>query len=111
MVMYGVEWTVMFDRLKALMGDSRGQMGGRDLPSIMIMLGIAVVVGFVILAIASETIGVAALDSGDPLYNSSQSLVDATNNVFSLFGIVFLAVILSVVVFYLYGIRGAGGRR
>jgi hypothetical protein len=101
----------MFDRFKKLLGDSRAQMGGRDLPSIMIMLGIAVVVGFVILAIASETIGVAALNEGDPLYNSSQSLVDATNNVFSLFGIVFLAVILSVVVFYLYGIRGAGGRR
>lgn len=101
----------MLDRFKQFIPGNRAQMGGRDLPSIMIMLGIAVVVGFVILAIASETIGVAALDSGDPLYNSSQSLVDATNNVFSLFGIVFLAVILSVVVFYLYGIRGAGGRR
>ena len=96
----------MFDKLKSLATDNRGQMGGRDLPGIMIMLGIAIVVGFVILTIASETIGVTQLQQGDPLYNSSESLVDATNNVFSLFSIVFLVVILSVVVFYLYGIRG-----
>lgn len=96
----------MFDRLKELAADNKAQMGGRDLPGVMIMLGIAIVVGFLILAIASETIDVAALSSGDPLYNSSQALTDATNNVFSLFAIVFLAVILSVVVFYLYGIRG-----
>lgn len=96
----------MFDKLKSLATDNRGQMGGRDLPGIMIMLGIAIVVGFVILTIASETIGVTQLSQGDPLYNSSESLVDATNNVFSLFSIVFLVVILSVVVFYLYGIRG-----
>lgn len=81
-------------------------MGGRDLPGIMIMLGIAVVVGFVILQIASQTIETTALSENDSLYNSSQSLQDATNNVFNLFGVVFLVVILSVVVYYLYGIRG-----
>ena len=96
----------MFDKTKSLISDSRGQMGGRDLPGIMIMLGIAVVVGFVILQIASETINTTGLESGDPLYNSSESLTDATNNVFNLFGVVFLVVILSVVVYYLYGIRG-----
>lgn len=96
----------MFDRLKHLMDDESAQVGGQDLPGIIIMLGIAVVAGFVVLAIASETIDVAGLSSGDALYNSSESLTDATNNVFSMFGIVFLAVILSVVVFYLYGIRG-----
>jgi len=96
----------MFEKTKALLADSRGQMGGRDLPGIIIMLGIAVVVGFVILTIASETIAQTGLEEGDPLYNASASLEDATNNVFSLFGIVFLVVILSVVVFYLYGIRG-----
>jgi len=92
--------------LRELLGDERGQVGGRDLPGVMIMLGIAVVVGFVILQIASETIGQTALESGDPLFNASESLEQATNDVFSLFGIVFLVVILSVVVFYLYGIRG-----
>ena len=91
---------------KKMLSDKRGQMGGRDLPGIMIMLGIAVVVGFVILQIASETINTTGLESGDPLYNSSESLTDATNNVFNLFGVVFLVVILSVVVYYLYGIRG-----
>lgn len=96
----------MIDQLKAFASDYRGQMGGRDLPGIMIMLGIAVVVGFVILQIASETISTTGLSSDDPLYNSSQSLTDATNNVFNLFGVVFLVVILSVVVYYLYGIRG-----
>lgn len=102
----------MFDRLKEatenmnLAMDDRGQMGRRDLPGIIIMLGIAIVVGFLILAIASETIDVAGLEEGDPLYNASQSLQDATNNVFTLFALVFLAVILSVVVFYLYGVRG-----
>ena len=96
----------MFDRLKRMVSDTRGQMGGRDLPGVMIMLGIAVVVGFVILAVASETIAQTGIQEGEPLYNASQSLIDATDNVFGLFGIVFLVVILSVVVFYLYGIRG-----
>jgi len=93
----------MFDKL---LGDKRAQMGGRDLPGVMIMLGIAVVVGFVILQIASETIAQTGLSDGDPLFNASEELETATNNVFSLFGVVFLVVILSVVVFYLYGIRG-----
>lgn len=96
----------MFDRAKQLMSDSRGQMGGRDLPGVIIMLGIAIVVGFLILAIASDTIDVAGLEEGDPLFNASDSLQSATNNVFGLLGLVFLAVILSVVVFYLYGVRG-----
>lgn len=89
-----------------MIGDRRAQMNGRDLPGIMIMLGIAVVVGFVILQIASETISTTALGENDSLYTASQSLQDATNNVFNLFGVVFLVVILSVVVYYLYGIRG-----
>ena len=96
----------MKGKLSELIGDDRGQMGGRDLPGIIIMLGIAVVAGFLVLAIASEVISIAGLQSGDPLYNASESLQNATNNVFSLFGIVFLAVIMAVVVFYLYGIRG-----
>jgi hypothetical protein len=94
----------MLDRLTELANDESAQVGGRDLPGIIIMLGIAIVAGFLVIAIASETIAVAGLESTDPLYNSSQSLTDASNNVFSLLGIVFLAVILSVVVFYLYGV-------
>lgn len=100
----------MFDRIKQLLADESGQVGGRDLPGVIIMLGTAIVVGFLVIAIASDTIDVAGLTSGDPLYNASQSLQDASNNVFSLIGLVFLAVILAVVVFYLYGVRGMNGR-
>lgn len=97
---------VMLDKLKAFASANRGQAGGGDLPGIIIMLGVAIVVGFLVIAIASEAIEVAGLQSGDPLYNSSDSLQTAANDVFGLLGLVFLAVILSVVVFYLYGVRG-----
>jgi hypothetical protein len=93
-------------RIKKLLNDDRAQAGGRDLPGVIIMLGVGIVAGFLVITIASETVAIAGLSSGDPLYNSSQSMVDASNNVFSMLGIVFLAVILSVVVFYLYGVTG-----
>lgn len=97
---------VMLDKLRKFAADNRAQAGGRDLPGVILMLGIAIVVGFLIIAIASQTIEVAGIESGDPLENASDSLETATNDVFSLLALVFLAVILSVVVFYLYGVRG-----
>lgn len=101
----------MFDRLKELLADDgRGQLGSADLPTIIIGLGVAIVVGFVVISIASETVDVTALQSGDPLYNSSESLTNATNDLFGLMSVVFLSIILAVVVFYLRGVRGGGMR-
>lgn len=102
----------MLDNLKAFVDDNNAQMGGgggMDLPSVMIVLVIAAVVGFVGLQVMSTVIDSAGLSSGDPLYNSSESLQDAVNNAWSLIGVTFLVVILSVIIFYLYGLRG--GRR
>jgi undecaprenyl pyrophosphate phosphatase UppP len=102
----------MFDRLKQLfaMEDNRAQMRGADLPTIIIGLGVAIVVGFVVISIASETIEVTALSDGDPLNNASDSLENATNDLFGLMSVVFLSIVLAVVVFYLRGVRGGMGR-
>jgi len=101
----------MLDNLRKLKEDKSAQMGGggMDLPSVMIVLVIAAVVGFVGLQVMSTVIDSAGLQQGDPLYNSSESLQDAVNNAWSLIGVTFLVVILSVIIFYLYGLRG--GRR
>jgi len=98
----------MLDNLKKLKNDNSAQMGGggMDLPSVMIVLVIAAVVGFVGLQVMSTVIDSTTLQEGDPLYNSSQNLVDAVNSAWGLIGVTFLVVILSVIIFYLYGLRG-----
>lgn len=99
----------MLDTFKALMSDNRAQMGGgMDLPSVMIVLVISAVVGFVGLQVMSTVIDTTALTASDPLYNASQSLEDAVVDAWGLIAVAFIVVILSVIIFYLYGLRGRG---
>jgi hypothetical protein len=103
----------MFDALKelkedspSLFSDNRAQTGGMDLPSVMIVLVIAGVVGFVGLQVMSTVIGTTGLQQGDPLYNSSESLESAVNDAWGLVGVAFIVIILAVIIVYLYGLRG-----
>jgi hypothetical protein len=103
----------MFDALKelhnegpSLFSDDRAQTGGMDLPSVMIVLVIAGVVGFVGLQVMSTVIGTTALQQGDPLYNASESLETSVNDAWGLVGVAFIVVILAVIIVYLYGLRG-----
>lgn len=96
----------MLDKLQKLFADNQAQ--GRDLPGVMIVLVIAGVVGFVGLTVMSQVIDTTTLASGDPLYNASTSLQNSVNNAWSLIGVTFIVVILSVIIVYLYGIRGGG---
>jgi len=86
--------------------DDRGQMGGRDLPGVAIVLVVAGVVLFVGIQVMSQVIDQTSLASDDPLYNASQDIQSGLNNAFGLFGVAFLVVILSVIVVYLYGLQG-----
>lgn len=86
--------------------DSRAQ---QDLPGVIIMVGVAVVAGFVVLYLASEIAGQLSLNSGeangttkDPLYDSYSTLLDATDSAFGLFGILFIVAIMVVAIGYLY---------
>lgn len=97
----------MLNMLKAaiaLAGDTRAQQ--RDLPGVMIVLIIAGVVGFVGLQVMTTVIDSLSLTSGDPLYNASQDLQRAVSQAFGLVGVAFIVIILSVVIVYLYGLRG-----
>jgi hypothetical protein len=102
----------MFDKLrtaaKAFKHADRAQMGGgrMDLPGVMIVLVIAGVVGFVGLQVMSTVIGTTSLQSGDPLYNASESLETSINDAWGLVGVAFIVVILAVIIVYLYGLRG-----
>jgi hypothetical protein len=86
--------------------DDRARMGGMDLPSVMIVLVIAGVVGFVGLQVMSTVIGTTSLSSGDPLYNASVELTSSVNNAWGLVGVAFIVIILAVIIVYLYGLRG-----
>jgi len=86
--------------------DNRGQMGGRDLPGVAIVLVVAGVVLFVGIQVMSQVIDQTSLASDDPLYNASQDIQSGLNNAFGLFGVAFLVVVLSVIVVYLYGLQG-----
>jgi len=96
----------MLDKLAKLGPDNRGQTGGMDLPSVMIVLVIAGVVGFVGLQVMSTVISTTELAQDAPLYNASNSLTDAVNNAWGLIGVAFIVIILSVIIVYLYGLRG-----
>jgi len=96
----------MFDSLKAFAAATRGQTGNMDLPGVMILLVVAGVVGFIGLEVMSTVIDTTGLESGEPLYNASESLETAVNDAWGLIGVAFIVVILAVIVVYLYGVRG-----
>lgn len=99
----------MKQNIAKLVQSTRGQ-SRMDLPGVMILLVIAAVVGFVGLQVMSTVIGTTGLASDDPLYNASESLEAAVNDAWGLVGVAFIVVILSVIIIYLYGLRGNGGR-
>ena len=85
--------------------DTSGQ-ARQDLPGVMIVLVIAGVVGFVGLNVMSNVISTTNLASGDPLYTAQQDLQSSINNAWAMIGVAFIVVILSVIIVYLYGLRG-----
>lgn len=102
----------MLEKLKrrasetSLFSNTRGQTGGMDLPSVMIILVIAGVVGFVGVQVMSTVIDTTALASSDPLYSANDSLITAIGDAWGLVGVAFIVVILAVIIVYLYGLRG-----
>lgn len=96
----------MLKQMAKLAMDDRAQTGGMDLPSVMIVLVIAGVVGFVGLQVMSTVIGTTDLQEGDPLYNASEDLEGAIGDAWGLVGVAFIVVILAVIIVYLYGLRG-----
>jgi ABC-type multidrug transport system permease subunit len=99
----------MFDKMSGAMGklfSDKSAQSRMDLPGVMIVLVIAGVVGFVGLQVMSTVIDTTSLNSGDPLYNSSQSLQSSINDAWGLVGVAFIVVILAVIIVYLYGLRG-----
>jgi len=86
--------------------NDRAQGGSMDLPSVMILLVIAGVIGFIGLEVMSTVISTTALTSGDPLYNASEDLQVAVNDAWGLVGVAFIVVLLAAIIYYLYGLRG-----
>jgi len=81
-------------------------MASSDLAGIMIVLVVAGVIGFVGLQVMSTVVSTISLESGDPLYESNQALITAFDDAFGLIAVAFLVIVLSVIVVYLYGLRG-----
>lgn len=96
----------MLENLREFVTNNRAQGGRMDLPGVMIVLVIAGVVGFVGLQVMSTVIDTTQLQSGDPLYNASDSLQTSVNDAWGLVGVAFIVVILAVIIVYLYGLRG-----
>lgn len=96
----------MFGGLEQFANDTRGQMGGRDLPSVAIVVIIAGVVLFVGIQIMSQVVTQTSLSSGDPFYNASQALQSSFDSAFSTFGLAVTIVVFAVIIVYLYGLRG-----
>ncbi len=95
----------MLEAVKRLMADNKAQ-SRQDLPGVMIVLVIAGVVGFVGLNVMSTVIETTDLQSGDPLHNASEDLEQSVNDAWGMIGVAFIVVILSVIIVYLYGLRG-----
>jgi hypothetical protein len=95
----------MKGKLEQLVESEKAQ-SRQDLPGVMIVLVIAGVVGFVGLDVMSTVINTTALGENDSLYNASQDLQNAVNDAWGLIGVAFIVIILSVIIIYLYGLRG-----
>lgn len=92
------------ENLSRVGSDERGQAD--NIGSVILGIGIAVVIGFVVLYIANEVMTMTNVSEGDPLYPAYESLQQATNNTFELFGLLFLVVVLSIAIVYLWRAQG-----
>lgn len=92
------------DSNTSLARDNRGQAD--NIGAVILGIGIAVVIGFVVLFIANEVMTMTNVSEGDPLYPAYESLQEATNNTFELFGLLFLVVVLSIAIVYLWRAQG-----
>jgi hypothetical protein len=90
-------------RATSINRQTRGQV---DLPGVAIILVISGVVAFVGIQVMSTVVTTTGLSQGDAFYNASQSLQTAIDNAWGLFGVGFIVLILSVVIIYMYGLRG-----
>jgi ABC-type multidrug transport system permease subunit len=98
----------MLDSIKDVLADDKAQARSMDITSVLIVLVIAGTVGFVGIEVMSTVIDTTSLQSGDPLYNASQSLQTSINDAWGLVGVAFLVVVLAAIIFYLYALRGRG---
>jgi len=82
-------------------------MPSADLPGVMIALVVAGVVGFVGLQVMSTVISTTGISNeSDPFYDASTALESGFDDAFGLIAVAFLVIVLSVIVVYLYGLRG-----
>lgn len=94
----------MKSKLKALMSNDRAQ--AMDLPGVLLALVIAGVIGYIGIFVMSEVSSETQVGENDSLYNASEAMDSAIDSAFSLVGIAFIVLILSVVIVYLYAVRG-----
>lgn len=96
----------MLERLyNEMTGSDRAQMGGLNFSQVLIGIVIALTVAAVGVMILNSVFGTMALDQNDTLYNSSQEVINATEQAFSFLPIVIIVIMASVVILYLTMIR------
>ena len=79
-------------------------MPGNDLAGVMIVLVVAGVIGFVGLQVMDTVVDSTTVTGN--LTEANKSLEGAFGDAFGLISVAFLVLILSVIVTYLYGLRG-----
>lgn len=87
-------------------GTDRGQAQSDMLVGIVLAIGLAIIVGFFVLFMANETIVMTNMTEEDPLYQAQEELVTTTNDTFGMYGLLFMAVIFSIALIFLWRIRG-----
>lgn len=97
----------MLDRmLEELKGEDRGQIGNLDIGGVILGIGVALIISAVVVMILNSTYDTMALDSNDTLYNSSESVIDATEQTFDFLPIVMIVIMAVIVISALYLVRG-----
>jgi len=77
-----------------------------DLAGVMLTVIVAGVIAFVGLVVMEEV--VAATDGIEEFSGAETSLIDAIDSFFGMIGVVFIVIVLSVILAYLYAMRGNG---
>lgn len=88
---------IAWEMAKVFAEDKRAQAGGGVMTAGVVVIAL-LIVGFVGVMILNSTQKATGLVSGDSLYGASTNLVNVTGTVFSMYGVLVIVLIASVII-------------
>jgi hypothetical protein len=92
-------WKISKEKAEKFLVDRYGQtMPGSNMIPVAVSLVAMLIVGYVGITILQSTTDSTALVSGDKLYSAQQNLIDITGTTFSMYGILIIVLLSSIII-------------